>query len=161
MGKLIRLGVLCLGVWIASPRPAAADMTNRELRQTIAAADYFLNEEFPLAAAVACDEQRGASGTWEADSTCNVHIERIAAMISLMSGGTVVIADAVTAWCSAAEIVHEAKTVLAQLNGPPDRSPEARNRRAWEGMWGYQQGMFIALNTTIGFLYYNFPDFEE
>jgi len=152
MAKLIRLCVLVFVAALASPRVAAAEMTNRELRQTIAAAEYWLTVDFPLSAAVECDQQRGASGTWDVDSRCNIQVERIAALISLVTGGTFLPADAVTAWCSAAEIVNSAKEALASFRQGPDMSQEARNQRAWDAMWGYQQELFIVLNTTVGFL---------
>src|SRR3954470_1093856 len=88
MIKLFRLCVLMAAAWSACPRLAAADMTNRELRQTISAAEYWLTVDFPLSAAIECDEQRGASGTWEPNHTCNIQVERIAAMVSLITGGT-------------------------------------------------------------------------
>jgi hypothetical protein len=161
MVKLIRLGVLVAVAAVAFPRIAAAELTNRELRQTVSAAEYWLTVEFPLSAAIECDQQRyGASGTWDVDSRCNVELERIAALISLVTGGTFVVSDAVTAWCSAAEIVNSAKEALASFRRGPDMSEEARNQRAWESLAPYQQNSFIALNTTLGFLLPLF-EFEE
>jgi hypothetical protein len=158
MVKLFRLGVLVLVAGIAAPRIAAAELTNRELRQTVRAAEYWLNVEFPLSAAVECDQQRGASGTWDVDSRCNVEIERIAALVSLITGGAFLPADAVTAWCSAAEIVNIAKDAIEALRRGPDMSDEARHQRAWDGMAPYQQNAFISLNTTLGFIMQLFQD---
>jgi hypothetical protein len=153
MSKLIRVSLLVLVGAIAIPRVASAELTYRELRQTIRAADYYLNVEFPLSAAVECDQQRhGASGTWDADSRCNVELERLAALVSLVTGGTFFPADIVTAWCSAAEIVNSAKEAFEVIRRGPDMSQEARNQRAWEALPPYQQGVFMMLNTTLGFI---------
>ena len=153
MSKLIRLSLLVLVGALAIPRVASAELTYRELRQTIRAADYYLNVEFPLSAAVECDQQRhGASGTWDADSRCNIEIERLAALISLVTGGVFFPADMVTAWCAAAEIVNSAKDALEVIRRGPDMSEEARNQRAWEALMPFQQGVFIMLNTTLGFI---------
>src|SRR5262245_5511165 len=153
MVKLFRLGVLVLTVWMAAPRTAAAGMTNYELRQTVRAASYFLTVEFPLSAATDCDQQRhGAGGTWEPDSTCNVQVERLAALISLMTDGAFLPADAVTAWCSAAELVRIAKEMLASCREGPDMSQEARNTRAWDAMAPFERELFMTLNSTIGFI---------
>jgi len=149
MVKRLRVGALVIVAGVVWPHVAAAEMTEREMRQTVRAADYWLSVDFPLSAAIECDAQRGASGTWEADSTCNVQVERIAALVTLMTDGTFLPADAVTAWCTAAEIVRLAKEALAGFRRGPDMSDEARNKRAWESMWGYQQEAFLALNTTI------------
>jgi|SRR5215471_16253161 len=158
MVKLFRLCVLVVTMWMAAPRMASADMTNNELRHAVAAANYWLTVEFPLSAATECDQQRGASGTWESDSTCNVQVERLAALISLLTGGTFAPADAVTAWCSAAELVQTAKEMLASFRIGPDMSQEGRNTRAWDAMAPFEQQYFIILNTTVGFI----PrDFEE
>ena len=160
MVRLFRVSVLVLAVWVAAPRLAAAEMTNRQLRQTVATAEYWLTVDFPLSAAIDCDQQRGASGTWEPDSTCNVQVERMAALISLLTEGAFVPADAVTAWCSAAEIVRLAKEAVASFRRGPDTSQEARNQRGWEGLSHFEQEMFIILNTTVGFLP-PMEDFEE
>jgi hypothetical protein len=155
MAKLIRFGVLLIVAAVSSPRVAFADLTNRELRQTVRAAEYWLTVDFPLSAAIECDEQRqrhGATGTWDVDSRCNVELERIAALISLITGGSFVPADFVTAWCSAAEIVNSAKEIVENLRRGPDMSDEARNVRGWEAMPTYQQNAFMALNSTIGFM---------
>ena len=162
MVKLIRLCVLGLLVSIAAPRLAAADMTNAELRRTLRAAEYWLTVDFPLSAAAECDQRRGgASGTWdESDHTCNVNLERLAALITLVSEGAFVPADMVTAWCSAAETVRIAKEALEAFRRGPDMSQEARNQRAWDSMWGYQQQMFIALNSTLA-IYISMGEFED
>jgi hypothetical protein len=159
MVKLFRLCVLVLVAGIAAPGIAAAELTNRQLRQTVRAAEYWLNVEFPLSAAVECDQQRGgASGTWDVDSRCNVEVERIAALVSLITGGAFLPADAVTAWCSAAEIVNIAKDAVEALRRGPDMSEEARHQRAWDALPPYQQNAFNSLNTTLGFIMQLFQD---
>ena len=153
MVKAIRLSLLLLVGALAFPPVASADLTNFELRRTIRAADYWLTTEFPLSAAMDCDAQRhGASGTWEADNRCNVEVERAAALVSLMTGGAFIFADAVTAWCAAAEIVDTAKLALQSFREGPDWSPEGRNQRAWDALAPYQRALFMLLNTTLGFL---------
>lgn len=158
MVKLFRLCVVVLVAGIAAPRIAAAELTNRELRQTVRAAEYWLTVEFPLSAAIECDQRRGASGTWDVDSRCNVEVERIAALVSLITGGAFLPADAVTAWCSAAEIVNIAKEAVQTIRQGPDMSDEARHQRAWDALPPYQQNAFNSLNTTLGFIMQLFQD---
>ena len=150
MVKLFRLCVLVLVAGIAVPRIAAAELTNHELRQTVRAAEYWLNVEFPLSAAIECDQRRGASGTWDVDSRCNVEIERIAALISLITGGAFLPADAVTAWCSAAEIVNIAKEAVQTIRKGLTCRRSADQRAGRHA--AVSANAFNALNTTLGFI---------
>jgi hypothetical protein len=158
-------------VFGAVPAWADGEMTASQaralIRETLA-----IQAEFPLSAAADCDadeqgrRSRGTTGDWtEGDAKCNENIERIAAVLSMWSGGTLPWADAVTAWCAAAALVVQAREILGE--NPRDRierwveSPEQRQKMIGYEMMGAAYPVFVIMNTTIGFvnttIFFNMP----